>query len=87
MKYREHRGSLSDSMKTLKEFKSLEELHRHIQSVWGMDIKVEDISFNYSCYDKRINWNTYYVCLKTEYSEHPHCIGMSDGILTGETSK
>lgn len=78
MKYRDHRGSLSESMKTLKEFNSLEALHKHIQSIWGEDVKVEDISFQYSCYDKRINWNTYYVCIKTDLA-HPSCIGMSDG--------
>lgn len=54
MKFREHRGSLSDAMKTVIEVNSLLD----IEKLFPNDGKLK---IEYYCYDDRINWNTYIV--------------------------
>lgn len=58
--YRDHRGSLDDSMETVREFQSGKELVCYVHSLWGMCgdevVRVEPFAF-----DKRINWYTHIV--------------------------
>lgn len=57
--YREHRGSLVDSMRTVKEMSNFSELENYIQNIHGEG----EITVKEYCYDERIKWNTHIVCL------------------------
>ena len=71
--FRWHRGSLSESMKTVKEFTSYKELFEYIKedlSPWGIALK--ELTFDYCGFDERTKWDTWYVC------HDGHCIGMTN---------
>jgi hypothetical protein len=84
MKFREHRGSLADSMKTVVEVRNKEELVEHIRKLFSPyvgdfqfdKIKVEPYGPPYTpvVYDQRIGWHTYLVTMP-EYG----VIGWTDG--------
>lgn len=58
--YRDHIGTLEDSMHTVQEMQTLKELEKYVISVWGPgSIKVE-----YYGEDPRIQWRTYVVTHK-----------------------
>jgi hypothetical protein len=61
IKFRWHRGSLKESMKTMKTFKNEEKLKEYIiaESKPWMDLEKKDISSIYTCYDHRIKWDTW----------------------------
>ena len=62
IKYRDHRCSLIESMKTETKFETIEKLKEHINKQYKMfGQEVEEIKFKYVGYDNRINWDTYYV--------------------------
>lgn len=76
MKFREHRGTLDDSMMTCKEVKDFVALVKHLEKVWGewsMPIEPSAIKVEYYCYDSRIGWNTYIVTLQG------HVVGFTNG--------
>ena len=87
IKYRPHRGSLEESMALQKEFHSIEEMYKYIESesyasFAGMYLyKAEDLSIGESLgKDDRIDWKeTRYILTKrcgvTMY-DTPQCIGM-----------
>jgi hypothetical protein len=54
MKFREHRGSLEESMKTIINVESLND----IQKLFPDSKKIEIKKY---CYDDRINWDTFIV--------------------------
>lgn len=82
MKYRDHRGSLSDSLDTTQEFFSLEEIKKHLNTFYNQFGKeVEEIKFEYVGMDKRIGWDTYYVLNRLKGEETFTIAGMSDGRL------
>jgi hypothetical protein len=68
MKYREHRGSLADSMETVIEVKSLKDLAQKMKYKGILTCK-------WYCKDDRIGWDTWLIC------EDGCAIGMSDGEL------
>lgn len=73
VKYRDHRSTLSDSMKTVREICSMDDLRDHLESTYifpGSEITVKPYG-----YDKRINWNTYIVCMDGQ------AVGFTDGPL------
>lgn len=77
MRFRFHRGTLEDSLKTLVNFKNKEELYKIIcDSFKDFDFKfnIENIEFKHQGYDERCNWDTYLVHIKN-YG----VIGQSDG--------
>ena len=85
IKFRHHRGSLEESIKTLREFKTEEEMKQYISNEWGGAVKEEDIVIDKDTgEDKRIGWkNTHYVCVNKingiDYIKKygsPQCIGM-----------
>ena len=59
MLYREHRGSLEDSMKTIFSIKSTK---KDLSQIIGCNI--EDIEVKEYGYDDRIGWNTFIVLVK-----------------------
>ena len=74
MKFRFHRGTLAESMETVVEIKNFHELQKLLYKTFP-ECDGQAITLNHACYDDRINWDTYYVCLDGK------CIGMSDGAL------
>jgi hypothetical protein len=71
MKYREHRGSLADSMETVIEVKSLRDLATKMNYKGVLSCK------EYS-QDHRIGWDTWLIC------EDGFPIGMSNGELKAD---
>lgn len=84
VKYRPHRGSLSDAMKEEKQFESIEEMFKYIQEDWNNELEVFTISDLSLSEDKgkdeRINWReTRHICVRRmgeEVYNTPQCIGM-----------
>ena len=73
--YRDHRGSLESSMKTVQEMSSADELRTYVRGLMGVDPKAK-ISLTYVGQDDRNGWNTYYVCANGQ------CVGMTNkGII------
>ena len=83
VKYRPHRGILSESMDEAKEFDTIDHMYDFILSDWNTGHKIfdrEDLSVSEDFgRDERINWKEYrYVCTKrigeNKY-DIPQCIG------------
>ena len=82
IKYRDHRGSLSDSMLTVIEVESKQDIINHLNKFYKQFGKeVCEIKFVYSTYDDRIKWDTYYVLQKLKESDEFTIAGMSNGIV------
>ena len=78
MRYRDHRGSLKASLATIQEVFSVDEIITHLNKTYkGRDVK--EIKFEYIGFDKRINWNTYYVLQRISGEKDFTVAGMSDG--------
>lgn len=68
IKFREHKGSLSDSMETITEINSKQELVKVITErlgvySHGLNISMDTIQINPYGFDTRIGWDTYIVTL------------------------
>lgn len=82
MLYRDHRGSLEDSMKTVQEFHSKEAFNKHLNTIFSdYNRVVIDVRFEYKGFDPRIRWETYYVFIKLDGQSEFNIVGMSNGIL------
>lgn len=82
MKYRDHKGSLSDSLETTIEVNSIQEIIDHLNSYCNQFGKeVEEIKFDYSGFDDRVGWDTYYVLHRLKGEANFTVAGMSDGRL------
>ena len=78
MKFREHRGQLSDSMATQVELKTKEEFYKHLNKIWNVyGVQVDEVKFYYVGFDERISQETYNVSIYFEVDGWC-CIGMSD---------
>ena len=65
--FRHHKGILNESMKTKREFKSMDFFLEYLVKYHeDFDCKKKDITFNYYCdYDRRIGWkNIFLVMIK-----------------------
>lgn len=82
MKYRDHKGGLSDSMETEQEVKSIDEIKEHLNKFFiPFGKKVEEIKFTHIGFDDRIGWDTYYVLQRLTGEKEFTVAGMSDGTL------
>jgi len=80
MKYRDHRGSLSDSMNTMRDVNSIDEIKQHLNEFYNpFGKEVVDIKFEKVGFDDRVNWDTYYVLQKLKGEKEFTIAGMSDG--------
>lgn len=79
MKYRDHKGGFDESMKTLKNFNSIEEIKKHLTELNGRE--VVEIKFEYAGYDVRNMWNSSYVMQKFKGEKTFVPAGFSDGQL------
>lgn len=71
--YRDHRGSLVESMKTVRHVHSLQDVRTHLESDWLSE--VGEITIIPYGYDKRIEWDTWIVCVDG------NAVGMTNGEL------
>ena len=56
--YRDHRGSFDDSMRTVQEFESRDDLRKHLEKTY---MEVGTIFIKPYWIDNRIDWDTYIV--------------------------
>lgn len=83
IKYRPHRGMLSESMKDEMEFDTMDQMYDYLSEYWNYWDKIferEDLSVTKDFgRDKRINWKELrYVCTKRfgkDRYDIPQCIG------------
>ena len=71
MKFRHRRGGFEESMATQTVVNSMEELRAEIKTAHPT-LPLGEVTFSYSGYDSRCNWNTWLVC------NDGKAIGMSD---------
>ena len=79
--YRPHCETLTDAMKLVKEFNTVEDMLNWIcedSEICGKEmIAVEDINLSYYGYDERIDWQTFVVTVNKwgseNYLEKHHC--------------
>lgn len=70
IKYREHRGSLDESLKTSMKFETIKELFEFIIEKHPLLLKIENFRIYYYGFDKRCNHELYVVTyLDTENKE------------------
>ena len=62
MLFREHRGTLAESLKTTKNFQTKRELVDYLEKLF--EIPLNDLVCEFYCYDDRINWETYILTKK-----------------------
>lgn len=68
--FRDHRGSLTESMTTVRRVSSLEEIRQHITKKWGTEVK--EIRIKPYGFDSRIGWDTHIViCTLSSGMETP----------------
>jgi hypothetical protein len=77
MKFRFHRGTLAESLKTVCEISSKAELLAILTQEFGFSIRDEMVSIELYVYDNRIDWNTHIVTIRN-YG----VAGFTDGLLT-----
>jgi len=82
MKYRDHKGSLSESLETTMEVNSIDEIKNHLNNFYNHFGKsVVEIKFKHIGMDKRIGWDTHYVLLRLNDEKDFTVAGMSNGNL------
>lgn len=79
MKFRKHRGSIEDSMRTQIEINSMEELIDYIEEDFKIfNRKVTSIKFKYMGFDERVNQESYNVIALFNNNEAENIVGTSD---------
>ena len=78
MRYRDHRGSLKRSLETTIEVHSEQDIIDHLNDIHP-SYAITSIKFEYSCYDERTGWDTFYILAKNKNGQGSHVAGMSDG--------
>jgi hypothetical protein len=64
MKFREHRGTLAESMATVVEVVSIDELLAHLGPIVApVPLTAERLYIAHYAIDPRIGWDTYIVCI------------------------
>lgn len=61
--YRPQCGGLAEAMSKLKEFSSLKELLDYLIKEYKGAFNYDSIFVYYYCYDNRIDWDTYVICI------------------------
>ena len=80
MRYRDHKGSLRESMKTERKVKSKSDIINHLNKMYKpFGAEIEEIKFKHVGMDERIGWETYYVLQRFKGNKDFTVAGMSDG--------
>lgn len=83
MLYRDHKGSLADSMQTVIEVNSKQDIIDHLNSWWNkLGYNIYSVIIEYYCYDDRIGWDTYIVRQQLEGETNYTVAGFTDGLVT-----
>lgn len=81
IKFRRHRELLTESMETVIEVSSLEEIKIELNRD-GFPPHWEELKFSdYKMWDSRIDWDTYYVLGRLKGKSEFWVVGMSNGVL------
>ena len=72
-RYRDHRGMLSDSMRTVQRFSCFDDLFKHLSVSKVGSFCVEDVKVEHYGYDDRIGWDTYILTI------NGNAVGFTDG--------
>jgi hypothetical protein len=82
MLYRDHRGTLADSMGTVREVNTLKELKKYFnEELWHFYKEVEEIKIMPYEYDKRIDWDTHIVIGKLKGEAEFWVMGFTNGMI------
>lgn len=82
MLYRDNKGSLEESMKTVIEINNINDIISHLNKIHKpLNKTIEEIKFQYLGYDSRIDWNTYYVLQRFENETEFNVAGMSNDYI------
>jgi len=79
IKYRDHRGSLAESMATVQEFEKREGLIKYLKydmKGFSVPFKAEDLKIEKYMFDERIGWDTFIVTI-----ENFGVVGFTNGYL------
>ena len=76
-KYRQHRSTLSESLKTTIELDSFESLEKYIYDMFGEG----ELTVKYYGMDDRCGWDTYLI------SHRGYAVGMTDGKVKNDPAK
>jgi hypothetical protein len=79
MKFREHHGSLEDSMKTVVTVNSWNSLRKIVMGIFPDLGYIEEITIEKYSYDKRIDWDTHSVNVKFSALKHKVIAGFTNG--------
>ena len=77
IKFRFHKGGLDESMATVVEVESLDELKAIIEKDW--ELPIHSIRLKYYCYDSRINWDSYIVMITIVNNKSEFPVGFTNG--------
>ena len=77
MLFREHKGSLNESMNTVKTVENLNDVWNIIKENFEPFGIKKELEISYYCIDNRINWKTYIITMP-DYG----VIGFTNGFLT-----
>lgn len=82
VKFRLHRGMLADSMKTLTEINSIDDIRAIVEQDYrGFDMPVREIKIDRYAYDRRIDWDTHIVTAKFHIDPRTYVIGFTNGMI------
>lgn len=81
--FREHRGSLADSMETVVEVDSLKDLENWLNKIKDI-YNIENLKINWYTYDDRVDWDTYIVTGEFRYGINDTKQRMVLGFTNGE---
>jgi hypothetical protein len=80
MQYRDHKGNFRESMLTVQEVQSIEDIKTHLNAFYTSFLMfVEEIKLVHIGYDDRNGWDTYYVMQRLGGEQLFTVAGMTDG--------
>jgi len=79
MRYRDHRGSLAESLSTTQTFNKIKDIMSYLNKrAYKYFKSVDIINFKYVGFDERCGWDTYYVSARFKGEREFYVVGMSD---------
>jgi len=88
MKYRDHTGSLDESLKTQIDVECEQDIIDHLNKFYNeFGKEVEEIKMSHAGYDDRIGWDTHYVTHRLKGETVFNVAGMTNGTFTNSDRK
>lgn len=79
IKFRPHRGSLTESMDQAIEIHSIQDLHKFLKKEW--EVAPKKIDVEYTGFDTRTEWDTYLVLVT--FRNHSRAMGQKAQVPVG----